>query len=124
MRMVVAAGQVGVICAGAADGRRGRRRQVVAVVGGGGVLGQVPGRHLRRKAARHGAGHLHFFDARLVARCVGRVADAKAFRLLARRDEAGAKVGLRALGVMFVRAVTAKANIEEGGVLEAHRLGI
>jgi len=49
----------------------------------------VPGRRLRREAARHRASLLHFVDARLVARCVGQAAEAKAFRLLARRDEAG-----------------------------------
>ena len=89
VRVVVAAGQVGLSCAGAADGRRGGRRQVVAVVGRGGVRGQVPGHRLRREAARHRAGHLHFVHAGRVAGRVGGVAEAKAFRLLARRGEAG-----------------------------------
>ena len=89
VRMVAAAGQVGMIRAGAADGRRGGGRQVFAVVGGGGVRFQVPGSRLRREAARHRAGYLHFVHAGRVAGRVGGVAEAKAFRLLARRDKAG-----------------------------------
>ena len=88
VRMVVAAGKIGLSCAGTADGLCGGLRQALSVVGGGGVRVQVPGCGLRREAARRLAGHPHSVDARLVARFGGRAAEAKAFRLLARRDEA------------------------------------